>query len=253
MPTPFMHLHTAEQILSEMKEENGHGRILTQLEDEWSAFYLGSVAPDVNAISDISRDTTHFYSMPPAPELQAEAEMLAQFPELSHVEEISSDTAVFVSAYRAHLLLDLVWLREIVYPYFVQATHLGNREQRRLTHFILLTYLDTLALKALPETAVNTLANAHPNHWVPFIEDEILADWRDMIVAQLGPNSPVKTIEIYAGRLGMSPEEFATNLRDPNWMAEQVFGKIPVDEVQARLTEAVPSSIKIISEYLQNN
>ena len=176
MPTPFMHLHTAEQILSTMKMSNGNGRILSQLEGCWPAFYMGSVAPDVNAISDLKRSATHFYKMPPDPELQAYAEMLVMYPDLACVPQLPTDKAVFVAAYSAHLLLDLVWLREIVYPYFMQDDQWGTPEQRRLTHFILLTYLDTLALEALPDTAVTTLANAHPHHWVPFISDDILIE-----------------------------------------------------------------------------
>lgn len=251
MPTPFMHLHTAEQILSAMKQSNGNGRILTELELSWPAFYMGSVAPDVNAISDIERSVTHFYKMPPNPELQAYAQMLVAYPDLACVQKLPTDKAVFVAAYSAHLLLDLIWLREIVVPFFVQADHLGDRAQRWLTHFVLLTYLDKLALESLPNTAVTTLANAHPHQWLPFITDDILVAWRDLLVEQLHPDAPVKTVEIYAGRMGMSPTEFAANLQDAEWMAEQVFGKVPVDQVQAILTDAVPRSVAIISDYLQ--
>ncbi len=251
MPTPFMHLHTAEQILFSMKQSNGNGRILTQLEESWPAFYMGSVAPDVNAISDLARSATHFYEMPPDPELQAYAAMLVAYPDLACVQKLPVDKAVFVAAYSAHLLLDLIWLREIVYPFFVQAEHLGDRAQRWLTHFVLLTYLDTLALDALPDTAVTTLANAHPHHWVPFITDDILVAWRDMLVEQLHPDAPVKTVEIFAQRMGMPAAEFAAKLQDADWMAEQVFAKVPVDQVQIILTDAVPRSVAIISDYLQ--
>ena len=253
MPTPFMHLHMAEQIHSQMEQtEDGH-LALQKIEQEWPAFYLGSIAPDVNSISEIARETTHFYAMPPSPEHQAHQEMLQQFPELAYSDELRNETAVFLAAYQAHLLLDLIWLREVVHPYFVQAENFESRKQRWLTHFILLTYLDTLALAALPKTAVFTLAKAQTNHLLPFMGASVLTNWRDMIVEQLQPNSPVKTIEIYAQRIGISSEEFAANLDDQTWMAIHVFDKIPVDEVQDRLTEAVPRSIKIISNYLQLN
>lgn len=253
MPTPFMHLQIAEQIILSLEGDDKNGSVLPCLQQEWSAFYLGSIAPDVNSVSDIKRETTHFYAMPPAPELHAHQEMLQQYPQLADTEALSPATAVFLAAYQAHLLLDLVWLREIVYPYFVQNDNFESREQRWLTHFILLTYLDTLALEALPKTAVYTLATAQTNHLLPFIGSQALTNWRDMIVEQLQPNAPIKTIEIYAERIGISPEEFAANLHDQMWMSAQVFDKIPVDEVQKRLTEAVPSSIKIISDYLQIN
>jgi hypothetical protein len=60
----------------------------------------------------------------------------------------------------------------------------------------------------------------------------------------------VKTVEIYAGRLGISPEQFVANLQDPAWMQAQVFDKIPVDQVQQILQTAVPKSIDLINDYL---
>ena len=249
MPTPFMHLHTAEQIL-ELAKANGNGRLHTTLAAEWPAFYLGSVAPDVNAISAIPRKASHFYDVPPAEDELAYPTMLAQYPQLADPAKMSAAQAICVAGYSAHLLLDLIWLREVVYPFFFLPKDLGNKRQRELTHFILLTYLDTIALDALPETAVTTLASAHSVAWLPFIEDSILANWQEMLVVQLKPEAPVKTIEIYAGRLGMSPAEFAANLQDPAWMQAQVFDKIPVAQVQHILQTAVPQSIDLIHNYL---
>ncbi|MAU00047.1 MAG: hypothetical protein CL608_23130 [Anaerolineaceae bacterium] len=249
MPTPFMHLHIAEQIY-ETVSANGNGRLQTSLAAEWPAFYLGSVAPDVNAISTLPRANTHFYDIPPDPDETAYGTMLAQYPQLADLAAMSPGQAVCVAAYSAHLMLDLIWLREVVYPFFYLAEDLGNRQQRRLTHFILLTYLDTIALAGLPETAVSTLAAAESNHWLPFIKDEVLAAWQEMLVAQLQPDAPVKTVEIYAGRLKITPEEFAANLQNSDWMQQQVFDKIPVNEVQQILQTAVPKSIDLINEYL---
>jgi hypothetical protein len=250
MPTPFMHLHVAEQILKTVAAD-GNGRLTQTLSDEWPAFYLGSVAPDVNAISTLPRENTHFYQVPPAPEETAHLTMLAQYPQLKDVALMSPGQVVCVAAYSAHLMLDLIWLREVVYPFFYLTENLGDRQQRRLTHFILLTYLDTIALAGLPETAVTTLAAAHSNQWLPFIDDTILVAWQEMLVEQLQPGAAVKTIEIYAGRLKMSSAEFAANLRNPSWMKVQVFNKIPVDKVQQILQTAVPRSIELISNYLQ--
>lgn len=249
MPTPFMHLHIAEQILS-MAAADGNGRLHQTLAAEWPAFYLGSVAPDVNAISTLPREDTHFYDVPPAPGETAYGAMLAQYPQLTNLAAMSPGQAVCVAAYSAHLLLDLVWLREVVYPFFYKADHLGDRKQRQLTHFILLTYLDTIAFDALPQTAVSTLAAAQSNQWLPFIDDTILTTWQGMLVDQLQPGAAVKTIEIYAGRLKMSPAEFAANLQNPDWMQAQVFGKIPVAQVQNILQTAVPRSVEFIRSYL---
>ena len=245
-----MHLHVAEQIY-DLASANDNGRLQKSLAAEWPAFYLGSVAPDINAISAIPREGTHFYTVPPDEDEMAYPTMLARYPQLKNMVAMPLSQAICVAAYSAHLMLDLIWLREVVYPFFYLPKDLGDRQQRRLTHFILLTYLDTIALNALPKTAVTTLAAANSRHWLPFIEDAILIEWRDMLVAQLQPGAPVRTVEIYAGRLGMSPAEFAANLQNPNWMQVQVFDKIPVDKVHTILQTAVPKSLELINNYLK--
>jgi Zinc dependent phospholipase C len=251
MPTPFMHLHIAEQIY-QLAAANGNGRLQTCLSAEWPAFYLGSVAPDVNAISDIPRAGTHFYEVPPPREAMAYPTMLAQYPQLKNLSTMPAGQAVCVAAYSTHLMLDLIWLREVVYPFFYLPKALGSRQERRLIHFILLTYLDKIALDALPQTAVSTLAAANSRQWLPFIDDAVLNQWRDMLVAQLEPGAPVKTAEIYAERLGMTVTEFSTNLLNPRWMQTQLFDKIAVDKVQAILQTAVPQSLELTINYLKD-
>lgn len=259
MPTPFMHLHIAEQIRRKAAA-NGHGRLdsgrldsgrlAATLTAEWPAFYLGSVAPDINAISDLPRPTTHFYDLPPLPPADAYQQLWTQFPQLAHPRQMAAGQRVFVAAYCAHLLYDLIWLRQIAWPYFFYAEHLGPPKQRRLIHFILLTYLDSLARAELPDTAVTTLAHAQPDHWLPFATDALLIQWRELLTGQLTPGAPSQTVAIYAGRLGLSPAEFAAALHDPAWMDEHLFGKLPMAEIQAILQTAVPQSIALIDDYL---
>ena len=48
----------------------------------------------------------------------------------------------------------------------------------------------------------------------------------------------------------MSAVEFAANLEDPDWMEANVFEKVPVEEVEGLLLDAVDESIEIITDYL---
>lgn len=251
MPTPFMHLAVAEQILAELGQQGENGRFLFHLlSQQWPAFYLGSVAADLSTVSNVPRDTTHFYTIPPPPHVYAYREMLAAYPALADVANLAPAHAVFIAGYAAHLLLNLIWLREIVYPFFVQQAEWESHEQRRLSHNILLTYLDQLAQATLPETAVNTLAAAQPQQWLPFAPDDALTTWQAMLVSQLQPGAPSQTVNIYAERLDLTPAAFAASLQDPVWMETHVFGKIPVANVQTILKDAIPRSIAVISTYL---
>lgn len=249
MPTPFMHLQFAE-LLRIQVEGGGNGRLHQMLEKEWSAFYLGSVAADFQTICNVPREDTHFYSLPPAPDDEAYPLMLANYPELSRVDALPADQAVFIAAYCTHLLLDLLWFREVLVPYFVEESDWGDFPQRRLVHHILLTYLDKLAFDSLPDSAADILAGARPVQWLPFAADEELINWQEMLVAQLQPGATPQTVKIYAERLQMSPKGFLNRLQDPEWIEENLLRNVPVDEVQANLQATVPRCIKIVADYL---
>ena len=57
-------------------------RLLRALNEEWPAFYMGSVAPDYQTICGIPRADTHFYRMPPQSRDEAGHQLLAQYADL---------------------------------------------------------------------------------------------------------------------------------------------------------------------------
>lgn len=254
MPTPFMHLQYAEQIRALAVTRMGeNGRLPRLLAENWPAFYLGSVAADCQEIAGLARVATHFYDVPPEPGHLAYPQMLAAYPELADPVRLTPGQAVFIAAYSVHLMFDLLWFREVMMPHFVQRPDWDEPfEQRHLVHNVVLTYLDQVAYQELPATAVSTLAAAQPAHWLPFVSDAVLIRWRDRLVTQLQPNGALETIAVYAGRMRMSPDQFATNLADPAWMADHVFRVVPVAAIQERFNAAIGHSVDMIEGYLGN-
>ena len=242
-----MHLQVAERILRSGRLGED---LRAQIAEHVPALYLGSVAPDVQTVSGAPRAETHFYDLPPDADHQAHLEMLVRYPELACASELTFEHALFVAAYRAHLMLDLRWYREVLIPFFVAQTDWADLKQRFLAHNILLTFLDRRAVGSLPSSARETLLEREPDSWLPFVKDTDLHRWREMLAEQLRPDGSLLTIDIYAGRLSMSPAEFASHLKQPEWMEEQVFGKVPLDLVQSMMALAVEESAELISGYL---
>lgn len=181
-----MHLHIAERIQAHPEL---NAAVRAQVVAAWPSFYLGSVAPDFQDITDIPREATHFYSLPPDINSQAQAVMLAQYPELAQASRLPLPQAVFVAAYMAHLMLDVRWFREVLAPFFVFNTAWDGvgRFERFTAHNTLLTYLDRLALTALPDSAESTLAAAPTAAMAAFIPADDLRRWQQYIVEQLAP------------------------------------------------------------------
>lgn len=243
-----MHLDVARQILAHAELDR---EIAAQLREALPAFYLGNVAADFQTIADVPREATHFYPLPPEPDDRAHEKMLEEYPQLAQASDLTPEHAVFVAAYRAHLMLDLRWFRRVLIPFFVEATDWPADHRRRfLVHNTLLTYLDKLALETLPSSTAETLEAADPDHWLPFAGDGDLIRWRDLLVRQLQPGATTETITIYAERMKMTPKEFAANLEDPEWMHEHVFRKVPLDEVEEVLSQGTRDSISLIADYL---
>jgi hypothetical protein len=250
MPTPFMHLRVSEEMRAlAASKPDLDGRLRELLESEWPAFYLGSVAPDYQSIYGLPRADTHFYRMPPESRDQSLQAMHARYPRLWPGRDQRPDQAAFVAAYLVHLQLDLDWHYDVVEPLFAQTTLADDPHNAYLVHLILLTYLDHIARETLPEMAATTLAAAAPDHWLPFASDEQLAGWRDFLVRQLEPGAMSQTVQIYAGRLRMTPEEFAAKLHSPEWMREELFSRVPVPSIQQQMQTAVPRCLDLVEAY----
>ena len=247
MPTPFMHLEMAENIRSNSLLPRD---IKQCLEEHFPAFYLGNVAPDVQSVADIGREETHFYQLPPALDDLGYQTMLERYPEIANGSTLSAGQAVFIAGYCAHLMLDLRWYHDVLIPFFVEQENWTSLREAFIVHNTLLTYLDKSAVAALPADAGDTLASSRPDHWLPFANDDDLVKWRDQLVEQLRPGSLLMTVEVYAKRLGISPDEFAANLEMQSWMDEHLFNKVPVDKVLGIMHSAIDESVAIIDGYL---
>jgi hypothetical protein len=253
MPTPFMHLQLVERLrqrlsLSVAGELATLSRLLAV---EWGAFYLGSVAPDFQAICHVPREATHFYPIPPAPgDEGAFGRLLAQYPQFTAVDKLPPAQAVFMAGYGAHLLYDLLWDGAILTPLFRLGAWDEVRE-RFMGYNSLLTYLDKKSWEGLPPTAVDTLHQwVMPEGMLPFATAVQMWNWQTLLVEQLQPGASLRTIEIYAGRMGVSESQFAAQLADEAWMGQKVFQHLPPDLVAVTMDTAVDKSITLLQTYL---
>lgn len=242
-----MHLQIARQLRDRATPGSAAHSLLTAA---WPAFLLGSVAPDCQSVSDLARETTHFYTAQPGPTADAYALVLERYPSLRFAPAMSAEQAAFVLGYCTHLLYDVVWFRDILIPLFAEQDHWLSHRQRFLAHNALLIHLDRQALSSLESDTGSHLRAATPRGWLPFVPDEILLRWRDEVAGQLDPGAEIQTIAVYARRLGLPAAEYAANLSDPAWMAETIFRRVPLATVEAILDAAQARSLVVLDRYL---
>jgi len=220
MPTPFTHLQTAQELL---KDEQIAPPIRALLNTERSAFLLGSVAADARVDSGMMRADTHFYQYDKPMADHPWRVMLARFPTLK--EAGSAAQQAFLAGYVAHLSMDEIWSLDMLGPHFVDREW-GTRDLRFLMLHVILIYMDERDYAALEKWHRVSLCAAQPESWLPFMSDQILTGWRDLIGAQLPPDGKSLTLEIFGQRINKTPAEFRAVLDSQEQMQASLWDNI---------------------------
>jgi len=248
MPTPVQHLVVADTLLVDSNLPTAARALLTT---QRAAFLFGNTAPDVQTVSGQLREATHFFNVPLDSDQPAHETMFRIHPQLSRSDRLSAAQAAFLAGYIAHLLLDVIWVRDIFIPIFGPDAGWSDFRDRLFLHNVLRAWCDRRDQAQLVSGAGGVLATVNPDHWLPFTEDEHLRRWRDVLVEQLAPGATIRTVEVFARRGQVPPEEFERILDSDDRMGDLIFSHIPravIDDFYAR---GLAQSCEIIAKYLE--
>lgn len=248
MPTPFQHLIYARDVLADARLPE---TIRQAMHVQLGAFFLGNIAVDVQSLTGQARFDTHFYHVYGTNPLHAHKTLLATYPELADPAHLHPEHAAFISGYVVHLAWDECWLRDVFRPFYMESDLWPDRLTRNVHHNALRVLVDRQAEAALrlwPDV-VPLLRSVQPGHWLPFVQPEALFRWRDWVADQLADSDAVETAQVFAGRMGISPEHFETVIS----AVEQDTYRPPVpgllDALSTFETGALAESIEALREY----
>ncbi len=239
MPTPFTHLAVAAELLST-------GRLPAPVSDHRPAFLLGSIAPDVQVLSQQTREATHFFPVPLDGAPPAAQTLLALYPSLAPLGALPPAQAAFMAGYLSHLVFDQLWVRLIFEPVFGLAQAWETFAERLYLHNVLRAHWDALDLARLTPPVSVELAAAQPQGWLPFVEDRHLAAWRDLVAAQLGEAGASRTVEVFAARMGVDPAAFAALLAHPAELNRRLFSRLAPTSLDDYRAAALTESLALI-------
>lgn len=243
MPTPFYHLHLAQELLAEES-------CAPLLQDEQGSFYLGNIAPDAQNVAGQSRESTHFFEVPMRDTTPAWDVMFNQYPSLTNTYTLTRAQQAFLAGYICHLAVDQMWITDIFEPVFVDETKWEKPRERFFIHNVLRIYLDELDRPALASNGVGaSLKKAHPDHWLPFLNDAALSHWRDFVAEQLVDGGAAQTIEVFAKRMKRPPSDFESLLQSPTQMTQRVFHLVSTDALENFRHKAFTRSREILADY----
>lgn len=242
MPTPFMHLKVAQDLLRDPLIPPQQRDLLN---DQRSAFLLGSIAADARISSGIKRSETHFYEYDETITRHPWQKLLDRYPSLQSV--IDPAHQVFVAAYVAHLAMDELWLLDMLRKQF-WAAEWGTRESRFFMLHILLSAVDERDYALIEDWQAAELLAAQPCDWLPFMPDDDLRGWRDFIGGQLVEGS--QTLDVLSERVRSTPEQFRAVLDSPQRMQAELWVHVPREMLAQVETEMVAFAREQMLLYL---
>lgn len=248
MPTPFYHLSLAEDL-------SGHpalsGSARKFLRSHRYAFLLGSTAPDVQNLTGQDRVSTHFFELPISPATRPAWErILEEYPVLAAPAVLPADQAAFIAGYLCHLQADWLWVLEIFAPVFGPYQDWLTFRQRLYLHNVLRSFLDYKLMPRLPEDLGAAIRRAEPSGWLPFVSDEVLCRWRDLLAVQLEPGAPIQTVEIFAARQGIPAEEYYRMISSEDQLNRMIFSRLPREALHSFRQRLILEHLRLVETYL---
>ena len=223
MPTPFTHLRIAQELLIDERLSLPYRELLTR---QRPAFQLGIVVADARVASGVGREVTHFYAYGRPISDRPWRLMLRQHPSLRQAHDESH--LAFLAGYVAHLATDEAWALKMVRPQFWEREWPGvDRRDKFLALHLILTVMDERDEPRLASWQAESLGRSEPKRWLPFMSDDVLRGWRDLVARQIMPGGESETLAIFGRRLKRDPAEIRAVLDDPALMIHYLWRHVP--------------------------
>lgn len=222
-------------------------------EEAQSSFLLGTISPDVRAISGNTREATHFFAIPPDDPRPPQDVMLAEWPQLRDAPALGAAHAAFVAGYMTHLIMDQTWVEMVVMPgLFIDGTTWGTRHPNWRVYCILMTYLEYRAADGLPAGTGRQLAKARPDGWLPFVADHYLAEWGGRISHMIEQGGARLVSRALAQTCNLAPEEMEAIVLSEDRMSADAYWVVPRECLLAFEAESARRSGAAVMGYLKD-
>ncbi|HEX9090148.1 MAG TPA: hypothetical protein VF831_01595 [Anaerolineales bacterium] len=143
-----------------------------------------------------------------------------------------------------------MWVKAIFAPVFGPKCTWGSFKERLYLHNVLRAYLDMDILPKLQPGLDTCLHQVKPDHFLHFVKDGALINWRDLLCPQLQEGAASQTVEVFSSRQGIPAPEFRTLLASEDRLQREIFNRIPLHEIQKHRQHVLEANVLLLSEYL---
>lgn len=221
------------------------------------AFYLGSTGPDMRILSRADRMSSHYFDLDCLEQQNATESFFQAHGDLRDPARLDDATAAFVAGYLTHLVIDEIWITDIYRPYFgPDSTLRGDARANVLDRVLqyemdLQRRLDRLAMEDIRQQLVATDLAVH----VGFLDEAILARWRDVVVDMVSRPPDWgrfgKTASRFLAVAGVSTDEEVDEfMKTLPSLLEETKAHVGDEQMKMFLVKANALTLKTLEEYL---
>jgi hypothetical protein len=221
------------------------------------AFYLGSTGPDMRILSRAGRTSSHYFDLDRLERQSAIESFFEAHSDLQTPDALKGTTASFVAGYLTHLVIDEIWITDIYRPFFGPDSALGGDARANVLDRVLQYDMDLERRKDRPamEDIREQLLTADVALDAGFIDEDVLARWREIVVDMVSRPADWERFAKTAGRFlavaGVSAEEeieeFMKTL--PN-LLEETKAHVGEERLAGFLVKANALTLKTLEDYL---
>jgi len=244
-----MHIYLADQVAEQLDR--------SYVFDHMGAYYLGSTAPDIRAMTRWPREQTHFAPLSVEEVGTGTSTMFRMHPELQ--EDMSPASRAFLAGYVCHLASDEVWITSVFRPHFDTAEDsrlTGDQVEANIWDRAMQLDMDR---QALPQIS----GDSHPEKWLacsdhnvsmPFFEEGLLGEWKDRVGKFQVWEFTWERLKGALNRLYRDDEDVLKTVERfiegmPRNM-EELYEKVPEASVSAYQERALAATIAQVREFV---
>ena len=172
MPNLMTHINMAVETIAALDD--------SYLIANKGSFILGSVSPDIRAITKWPRECTHFVPLNVKEIGSGTQAMFEKHPGLGHDSSTNSQTRAFLAGYISHLALDETWITQVYQPYLADINSFSNPVEATIADRVIQLDVDRMARSSLSDgrALLQSLENSEDKVEIGFISHGLLRDWR---------------------------------------------------------------------------
>lgn len=215
-------------------------------------FLLGTVSPDVRAITKRDRAEYHYAPLTFAEVGDGVTGLFAAHPELSDNARNDETTGAFIAGYVTHILLDESWIAGVFRPHFDRP---DDDAYSMVMDRALQLELDRIAEQSVERAMPVIRATTIPIE-TSLIPADTLEEYRAFVIRHLGQGFSWERLRFMARRIASGSEDHPANQIAQEFLEaipesfESLFERVSRDELAEFREMAVDRLAEALEEYL---